>query len=128
MLFKPIMQQFYLQNDFVCKFYQIETIQPRSPIEFLVKNSEKLYFDLTNSRIMVLHQIQKTDETPMPASYVCVTGILNLLLYSFSKSLQANQQQNGERLSTNMYAYRAYLETLINCNGDIKNYCLKAEE
>ena len=26
-----------------------------------------------------------------------------------------------------MYAYRAYLETLINCTDDIQNYRLKAE-
>ena len=58
MLFEPIMQQSYLQNEFVRKFHPIATIQPGSPIEFLAKNSEKLYLDLNNSRIMVRLQIQ----------------------------------------------------------------------
>ena len=53
MLFEPIMQQSYLQNEFVRKFHPIANIQPGSPIVFLVKNSEKLYLDLNNSRIMV---------------------------------------------------------------------------
>ena len=38
MLFEPIMQQPYLQNEFVRKFHLIATIQPGSPIKFLVKN------------------------------------------------------------------------------------------
>ena len=58
MLFEFIMQQSYLQNKFVCKFHPIATIQLGSPIKFLVNNSEKLYFDLNNSRIMVRLQIQ----------------------------------------------------------------------
>ena len=57
MLFEPVMQQLFLPNAFVRKFYPIETIQPISPIEFIVKNSEKLYFDLNNSCIMALLEI-----------------------------------------------------------------------
>ena len=68
MLFEPIMQQSYLQNEFVRKFHPIATIQPGSPIEFFVKNFEKLYLDLNNSRFMVRLQIQKKDGTPMPAA------------------------------------------------------------
>ena len=59
MLFEPVMQQSFLKNEFVRKFHPIATIQPGSPIEFFVKNSEKLYLDLNNSRIMVRLQIQK---------------------------------------------------------------------
>ena len=35
-LFETIMQQSYLQTEFVRKFNPIATIQPGSPIEFLV--------------------------------------------------------------------------------------------
>ena len=45
-LFQTVMQKSYLQNEFSRRFYPIATIQPGSPIEFLVKNSEKLYLDL----------------------------------------------------------------------------------
>ena len=45
MLFEPTMQQSYLQNEFVRKFHPIATIQFKSPIKFLVKNSKKLYLD-----------------------------------------------------------------------------------
>ena len=127
MLFEPIMQQSYLQNEFVHKFHPIATIQPGSPIEFLVKNSKKLYLDLNNSRIMVRLQIQKKDKSPMPAANACVTGTVNLLLHSLFKEVTV--QFNNKTVSdpSNMYAYRAYLETLINCSGDIQTYRLKAE-
>ena len=59
MLFQPIMQQSYLQKEFDRKFHPIATIQPGSPIEFLVKNSEKLYLDLNSSRMMVRCQVVK---------------------------------------------------------------------
>ena len=61
MLFQPVMQQSYLQNEFDRRFHPIATIQPGSPIEFLVKNSEKLYLDLNSSRIVVRLQVQKKD-------------------------------------------------------------------
>ena len=51
MLFQPVMQQSFLQKEFDRKFHPIATIQPGAPIEFLVKNSEKLYLDLNSSRI-----------------------------------------------------------------------------
>ena len=63
----------------------------------------------------------------MPATNACVTGIVNLLLHSLFKEVTV--QFNNKTVSdpSNMYAYRAYLKTLINCSGDIQNYRLKAE-
>ena len=62
----------------------------------------------------------------MPAANASVTGTVNLLLHSVFKevTVQFNKTVSDPN---NMYAYRAYLETLINCSGDIQNYRLKAE-
>ena len=63
----------------------------------------------------------------MPAANACVTGIVNSLLHSLFK--EVTMQFNNKTVSdpSNMYAYRAYLETLINCSNDIQNNRLKAE-
>ena len=127
MLFQPIMQQSYLQKEFDRKFSPIATIQPGSPIEFLVKNSEKLYLDLNSSRIMVRCQVLKKDNAAMPAAATCKTGAVNLLLHSLFKDVTV--QFNNKTVSdpSNMYAYRAYLETLINSSTDAQKYRLQTE-
>ena len=63
----------------------------------------------------------------MPAANACVTGTVNLLFHSLFKQVTVQLNNKTVSDSSNMYAYRAYLETLINCSGDIQNYRLKAE-
>ena len=120
MLFEPVMQQTFLQKEFDRKFHPIATIQPASPIEFFVKNSEKLYLDLNSSRIMVRCQVQKKDGTAMPDAAASKTGAVNLLLHSIFKEVTV--QFNNKTVSdpSNMYAYRSYLETLINSSKEIQ--------
>ena len=127
MLFEPVMQQTFLQKEFDRKFHPIATIQPASPIEFFVKNSEKLYLDLNSSRIMVRCQVQKKDGTPMPDAAACKTGAVNLLLHSIFKEVTV--QFNNKTVSdpSNMYAYRSYLETLINSTKETQKFRLKTE-
>ena len=127
MLFQPIMQQSYIQKEFDRKFHPIATIQPGSPIEFIVKNSEKLYLDLNSSRIMVRCQVLKKDNSALPDAAGCKTGAINLLLHSLFKDVIP--QFNNKTVSdpSNMYAYRAYLETLINSSHDAQKYRLQAE-
>ena len=125
MLFEPVMQQSYLQKLFYRKFHQkIATITPRSPIEFFVKNAAKLYLNLNNSRFMVRCQIVKKDGTNMPAADACKSGVVNLLLHSFFKKVTVLFNNKKVSDPSNMYAYRSYLETLLNCNGDIEKYRL----
>jgi hypothetical protein len=127
MLFQPIMQQSYLQKEFDRKFSPIATIQPGSPIEFLVKASEKLYLDLNSSRIVVRGQIVKKDGTALGDAAACKTGAVNLLLHSLFKDVTV--QFNNKTVSdpSNMYAYRAYLETLVNASIDAQKSRLQTE-
>ena len=127
MLFQPIMQQSYLQKEFDRKFHPIATIQPGSPIEFLVKNSEKLYLDLNSSRMIVRCQVLKKDNTAMPDKTTCKTGAVNNLLHSLFKDVTV--QFNNKTVSdpSNMYPYRAYLEKLINSSKEVQKYRLQTE-
>ena len=67
---------------------------------------------------MIRLQIQKDDGTPMPAANSCVTITVNLLHYLLLKVIIMKFNKTVSD-SSNMYAYRAYLETLINCSNDI---------
>ena len=119
MLFEPVMQQLYLQKKFDRKFHPIATITPGSLIEFFVKIAAKLYLDLNNSRFMVGFRIVKKDGTNMPAADACKSGVVNLrlhLLFQVVTVLFNNKMVSDQGI---MYAYRSYLETLLNCNGDI---------
>ena len=64
MLFEPLMQQSYIQKQFYRNYHPIATITSGSQIEFLEKNSQKLYLDLNNSRIMVRCRIVNKMEIP----------------------------------------------------------------
>ena len=55
----------------------------------------------------------------MPAANACVTGTVNLLLHSLFKKVTVKFNNKTVSDPSNMYVYRAYLETLINCSGDI---------
>ena len=112
MLFQPVMQQSFLQKEFDRRFHPIATIQPGAPIEFLVKNSEKLYLDLNSSRIMVRCQVQKKDNSAMPGVADCNTGAVNLLLHSIFKDVTV--QFNNKTV-------------LINSSHDAQQYRLQAE-
>ena len=127
MQFEPVMQQSYLQKQFDRTFHPIATITPGSPIELFVKNAAKLYLDLNNFRFMGLCQIVLKNKTNMPAGDTCKSGVVNLYLHSMFK--EVTELLNNKTVSdpSNMYAYRSYLETLLNCNGNIQNYRLKSE-
>ena len=120
MLCEPVMQQSYLQKLFDRKFHPIATITPESPIEIFVKNAAKLYLDLNNSLFMVRCRIVKKDGTNMFTADVCKSGVVNLLMHSLFKEVTLFFNNKTVSDPSNIYAYRSYLETLLNCNGDIQ--------
>ena len=120
MLCKPVMQQSYLKKQFDRKFHPIATITPGSPIKLFVKNAAKLYLDLNNFRFMVRCRIVKKDETYMPAADACKSGVVNLLLHLLFRKVTVLFNNKTVSDPSNMYAYRYYLKTLLNCNGDIQ--------
>ena len=63
----------------------------------------------------------------MPDADGCKTGAVNQLLHSMFKDVIV--QFNNKTVSdpSNMYPYRAYLETLINASKEVQKYRLQAE-
>ena len=62
----------------------------------------------------------------MPAANACVTGTVNLLFTSLFKKVTVQFDNKTVSDPSKKYAFRAYLEILINCSGDLQNYRLKA--
>ena len=128
MLFEPVMQQSYLLNEFDISYQPLAALQPGAPIEFFVKNSSQLYLDLNNTRLNVEVQILKDDNTKIPSDVANAhTAPANLLLHTLFKEVTV--QLNGKTVTdpSNMYGYRAYLETLVNFNSDTQKYRLITE-
>ena len=67
------------------------------------------------------------NSTALPAVNNCVTGTVNLILHSLFKGVTVQFNNNIVSDPSNMYAYRAYMETLLSCSSDVHSYRLKAE-
>ena len=68
---------------------------------------------------MVRCRIIKKDRTNMFAADACKSGVVNLLLHSLFKEVTVLFNKTTMSDLSNMSPYRSYLETLLNCNGDI---------
>lgn len=126
MLHEPVMQQSYLLEEFDQSYQPIATIQPGAPIEFLVKNSEKLYLDLNDSKLRVKLRILKKDKTALAAN-APNTSPVNLMLHSLFQEMTI--QLNGKTVTdpSNLYPYRAYMETLLNYGKEVQKFKLLTE-
>ena len=127
MLFDPVKQQSYLLDEFEINYQPLASIQPGAPIEFYVKNSKQLYLDLNNSKIRVRLQIQKGDGTNLAAGDAAKTGPVNLLLHSLFREVTVEFNNKTVTDPSNLYPYRAYLETLLNYGNEAQKYKLLAE-
>ena len=99
-------------------------IQDNTPIDFIIPGSSD-YIDLKRSFINVKLKILKTDNTTMgPDDHV---SIINLPLHSMWNQVDVylNQQLVGS--STNNYAYKAYMDTLLFHDKNVKDTRLKMQ-
>ena len=110
-LFKSIMQQNVIENEFNHEYAPLATIQPGMVIEFTVKGANDLYLDLNNSRLHVLAKITKADGTNIEAN---TAGPINLTLHSMFREigLELNGRNMGD--TNQRYPYRSHLESLLN--------------
>ena len=117
-LFRTIMQQNVLKNEFNCKYAPLATIQPGMAIEFTVKGANDLYLHLNNSRLHVLAKITKADETNIDAN---TAAPINLTLNTMFREI--NLELYGRYVSdtSQHYPYCSHLETLL-------NFCKETQE
>jgi hypothetical protein len=100
-------------------YHPVSSITGGAPIEFDVNATGMEYLDLTNSLLHVRAKIVKTNGEDLEAA--STVGPLNNFLHSLFS--QVDESLNGTLItnSTNIYAYRAYIETLLSYGSDAKS-------
>ena len=83
-LFKSIMQQNVIENEFNREYAPLATIQPGMAIEFTVKSTNDLYLDLKNSRLHEIGKITKAVKTNIDAN---TAAPINLTLHSMFRKI-----------------------------------------
>ncbi|XP_014299004.1 uncharacterized protein F54H12.2-like [Microplitis demolitor] len=96
----------------------VSSITDDSPIEFVIPGHGDEYIDLPHSMLKIRAQIIAADETHAAADKV---GPVNNLLYSMFNQIDVFFNQKLILPPNNAYAYRAYIETILNYRSDAKN-------
>ena len=101
------------------EYNPISSINDGSPIEFVISGSGQDYIDLANTQLYVKLDVRKADNTPIVAADQ--VGPINLLLHSLFSEVDVKLNDVLITSTNNMYAYRAYLETLLSYGSDAKS-------
>jgi hypothetical protein len=97
----------------------VSSITGGAPIEFDVNATREEYLDLANSLLHVRAKIVKANgEDSQAASTV---GPVNNFLHSLFSQVDVSLNGTLITSSTNPYAYRAYIETLLSYGSDAKS-------
>lgn len=94
------------------------------PIEFILPASGDLFLDPANFYIHLKVKIQNSDGTDLADDSKFFPE--NLLLHSLFSTLDIYLNETNITTSSYNYAYRAYLETILNYSKDEKNTVLKS--
>lgn len=123
-LFSVPPTQTSIENGRYVEYHPISSISDGAPIEFEVSASGDDYLDLSNSYLYVRAKITKPNGNNLEDADA--VGPVNNLLHSLFS--EAEVSLNGLQISssTNCYAYRAYLETLLSYGPHAKKSQLTA--
>lgn len=105
------------QSQFVY-YNPISTLSDESPIEFIVPGHGEEYLDLAHTMIKIRAKIVKADGTATATDSI---GPVNNFLHSMFNQVDVYFNQKVVTPPNNLYAYRAYIETLLNYGEDAKN-------
>ena len=99
-------------------FIPISTLQAGAPIEFLVRGADGLFLDLNDSKIEVRCKLVRADGANLVPGTDFV-GVVNNTLNSLFTNIEV--ELGGKIISdpSNLYPYRAYLETLLSVPKDV---------
>ena len=89
----------------------VSSVADAGPITFTVPGTED-YFDLSKTILVVRAKVTKADGADLDADEK--VGIVNNFLHSLFKQVDVFLKEKQVTQATSTYAYRAYLETLLN--------------
>ncbi|XP_063786015.1 uncharacterized protein F54H12.2-like [Pseudophryne corroboree] len=94
----------------------LAALSETAPLEFYIAASGEHYYDLNNTLLYVTCKIVRTDNNPIPQG-----ARVALINYPVATLFSQVDVSLGDRLisqSNNLYAYRAYIETILNYSSD----------
>lgn len=117
-LFSVPATQTSIESGTYVEYHPVSSIMGAAPIEFDVGASGDDYIDLANSFLHVRAKIVKTDGGNLDDG--SVVGPVNNFLHSLFSQVDISLNGTLITSSTNTYAYRAYIETLLSYGNDAK--------
>ncbi len=101
----------------------VSSVADAGPITFMVPGTED-YVDLSKTILVVRAKVTKSDGTDLDVDEK--VGIVNNFLHSLFKQVDVFLKEKQVTQATSTYAYRAYLETLLNYGPAAKDSQLTA--
>ncbi|XP_031342035.1 uncharacterized protein F54H12.2-like [Photinus pyralis] len=100
-------------------FYKpLSSLSDDAPIEFVVPGNGNDYLDLSHTMLYVTAKIVQQDDTPLGADDVVAP--VNNWLHTMYSQVEVCLNQKLVSPPSNTYAYRAYIETLLNYGSEAK--------
>ena len=118
-LFSVPATQTSIDSETFVEYHPISSITGAAPIEFDVTASGDDYLDLANSFLCVRAKITRVNNDDLDANDA--VGPVNNFLHSLFSQVDVSLNGTLITSSTNTYAYRAYIETLLSYGGDAKS-------
>lgn len=106
------------------EYHPIANIRDGNPLEFSISGSGEEYIDLSATQLYVRVKILK-DNVVLPDSEKVAP--VNLFLHSLFSQVDVSLNERLISSSSNLYPFRAYIETLLNYGSDYKKSFLTSE-
>ena len=113
-----------IEDGITVDYHPIASLVDTGPIEFDIPASIEYYLDPAHVYLHLAVKITKNDGSNL--DYASAVGPINLFLHSLFSQLDVHLNGNQVSSSSNTYAYRAYLETLLNYGKSAKESQLTA--
>ena len=121
-LFEIPPTQTTIESSHCVQYKPISSLTDDSPIEFVLPGNGEEYIDLAHTMLSLRVSLKATSEIPDTATaqkkYV---GPVNNFMHSLFNQVDVFFNQKPVSPPTNAYAYRAYIETLLNYGPSAKN-------
>ncbi|XP_033221194.1 uncharacterized protein F54H12.2-like [Belonocnema kinseyi] len=98
----------------------VSSLKDDSPIEFVIPCHGEEYIDLAHTILSVLVKVESPTETSAIAGGLKSVSVINNLLHSMFNQVDVYFNQKLVSPPNNTYAYRAYLEILLNYGSAAK--------
>ena len=117
-IFTPAFVQTDIEHGTYEDVFPLSKLDDNGPIEFLMENATQKFLDLVNTYLSISCKVVKGDGTDLAATDKVT--LINYPIASLFSQVDINLGGTVISSSANTYAYRAFLETLINHGKEAK--------